>query len=198
MENIGIHTEPAKAQVLSKPIIFDLGQECRITIDTFVNADREILYRVKWIDYIANEWNEYFASLALAFARVSVLSACIEFEMANDGDEKLGFRNGSSVFAEQAYRFIDGQVIQLNDFDFIERIELVARSDGQRGRFGYRKKYTISRRYNSVILRWGRENLPEYTYQEQRKDFDSAELAKAFVVEQVYKKMDKGYERAGV
>ena len=86
----------------------------------------------------------------------------------------------------------------MNDFDFIERIELVARSDGQRGRFGYRKKYTISRRYNSVILRWGRENLPEYTYQEQRKDFDSAELAKAFVVEQVYKKMDKGYERAGV
>jgi hypothetical protein len=40
--------------------------------------------------------------------------------------------------------------------------------------------------------------LPEYTYQEQRKDFPSAELAKAFVIEQVYKKTDKGYERAGV
>jgi predicted DNA-binding WGR domain protein len=80
----------------------------------------------------------------------------------------------------------------------IERIELVARSDGQRGRFGYRKKYIISRRYYSVILRWGRENKAEYTYQEQRKDFETSELARAFVIEQMYKKMDKGYERTGV
>lgn len=111
MENIGIHTEPAKAQLLSEPITFDLGRECQITIDTFVNAENESVYRVKWIDYIANEWNEYFASLSLAFARVAVLSACLEFEMSNDENEKLGFRNDPSVFADQAHRFIDGQVV---------------------------------------------------------------------------------------
>jgi hypothetical protein len=66
---------------------------------------------VKWIDYVANDWSEYFGSLSLAFARVAVLSACIEFEMSNDENEKLGFRNDPSVFADQAYRFINGQVI---------------------------------------------------------------------------------------
>ena len=63
MENIGIHTEPAKAQLLSEPITFDLGRECQITIDAFVNADKESVYRVKWIDYIANEWNEYYCAV---------------------------------------------------------------------------------------------------------------------------------------
>ena len=111
MENIGIHTEPTKAQLLSEPITFDLGRECQITIDAFVNAENESVYRVKWIDYIANEWNEYFASISLAFARVAVLSACLEFEIANDENEKLGFRNDPSVFSDHAHRFINGQVV---------------------------------------------------------------------------------------
>ncbi len=77
----------------------------------------------------------------------------------------------------------------------MERINLISRSQGRRGQFGYRKRYTITQVENRVIVRWGRAELPTYRDQEQRFEFATEQLAKAFATEQMYKKMDKGYEK---
>lgn len=109
MERLGIHTEPAKAQLLANPIKFDLAGNTGVTIDSFTNAQGEIVYRVQWVDYVVNEWNEYYATLSLALARVAVLTACVEEEVENQ-NATLAFVNGSETFSQHAYNFINGEV----------------------------------------------------------------------------------------
>jgi hypothetical protein len=108
VERLGIHTEPIKAQAVSAPIKFDLFGQAGVTIDPFTNAEGEVIYRLQWNDYVVNEWNEYYATLSLALARVAVLSACIEEEVKND--TTIMFKSDSSTFADHAYQFINNQV----------------------------------------------------------------------------------------
>jgi len=108
MDNIGIHTEPQVASVIKAPIKFDLAGECGITVDSFINADGESVYRLKTIDYVANEWNEYFGSLSLALMRVATLTAIIESDKKHE--TSLSFKHDSTVFADKAYAFIDGEL----------------------------------------------------------------------------------------
>lgn len=109
MERLGIHTEPIKAQVATDPIKFDLAGQAGVTIDSFANAGGEVIYRLQWTDYVVNEWNEFYATLSLALARVAVLSACIEEDLRNE-DSTLLFKNDSETFANHAYHFINNEV----------------------------------------------------------------------------------------
>lgn len=109
MERLGIHTEPVKAQLLTTPIKFDLAGKSGVTIDSFANAEGEAVYRLQWTDYVVNEWNEFYATLSLALARVAVLSACIEEDLKNE-DSTLLFKNDSETFANHAYNFINNEV----------------------------------------------------------------------------------------
>ena len=78
----------------------------------------------------------------------------------------------------------------------MERIALVSRSQGERGQYGGQKKYTIEViGDNRVLMRWGKAELGEWTYQSRAVQFDTESKARAFATEQMYKKMDKGYER---
>jgi predicted DNA-binding WGR domain protein len=76
-----------------------------------------------------------------------------------------------------------------------EKIVLVSRSQGERGSEGRQKKYIIYLGGNSVVFRWGKAELHESWYQRKVVDFDTEIQARAFAIEQMYKKMDKGYER---
>lgn len=76
----------------------------------------------------------------------------------------------------------------------IMKVNLVSKSQGQRGRFGYRKVYSIIQRDTLVSIWYGRAELPTYQLQNIRKEFATAELAKAWAIEQMFKKLDKGYE----
>jgi len=109
MENLGIHTEPSRLQMLSKPLVFDLGEYSTITIDTFQNSTGEFVFRVKCVDNVVNEWNEYFATLSLALARVAVLTGILETESYDTGNQVL-FKDSPDVFADKAYRFISDSV----------------------------------------------------------------------------------------
>jgi hypothetical protein len=108
VERLGIHTESAKAQLLTTPIKFDLAGKSGVTIDSFANAEGEAIYRLQWTDYVVNEWNEFYATLSLALARVAVLSACIEEDLKNE--ETLFFKSDSETFANHAYNFISNEV----------------------------------------------------------------------------------------
>ena len=72
--------------------------------------------------------------------------------------------------------------------------KLISRSQGQRGQFGYRKSYQIYLRDNGVSIWYGRAELPTYRHKNIRKTFATYELAKAWAIEQMYKKLDNGYE----
>lgn len=78
-----------------------------------------------------------------------------------------------------------------------EKITLVSRSQGERGQHGGQKKYIIRFGFDgkSVVVRWGRAELDESLYQQKVTRFDTEIQARAFAIEQMYKKMDKGYER---
>lgn len=108
MENIGIHTEPQVATVIEAPIKFDLAGECGIIVDSFINSNGESVYRLQTTDYVANEWNEYYASLSLALMRVATLTAIVESDKKHE--TSLSFKNDSTLFADKAYAFIEGQV----------------------------------------------------------------------------------------
>ena len=112
MEKIGIHTEAIKARLVSAPIKFDLGGQVEVSVDSFANANGEVIYRLQWNDYLVNEWNEYYATLSLALARVAVLSACVEEDLKNDTSLSLSFKFDSSTFADHAYQFISNEVKQ--------------------------------------------------------------------------------------
>jgi hypothetical protein len=55
-----------------------------------------------------NEWNEFYATLSIALARRSVLSACVEEDLKNT--DKLFFKCDSETFATHAYNFISNEV----------------------------------------------------------------------------------------
>lgn len=76
----------------------------------------------------------------------------------------------------------------------IMRVNLISRSQGQRGQFGYRKVYQIVQRDNRVIIYYGRAELPSYQRNRIEKEFASVAKAKAWAIEQMFKKLDKGYE----
>lgn len=72
---------------------------------------------------------------------------------------------------------------------------LVSRSQGERGATGHRKKYIIyAGGDNRVVVRWGRAELDESWYQRKVVEFDSEAYALIWATDQMYKKMDKGYE----
>jgi hypothetical protein len=108
MNLIGNHTEANAVKMLVAPIKIDLAGKSGVAIDAFTNAQSENVYRLQWTDYVINEWNEYYATLPLALARVAVLSACIETDDADD--LPLLFKHDSTTFALQASKFINGQV----------------------------------------------------------------------------------------
>lgn len=80
----------------------------------------------------------------------------------------------------------------------VVKFKLISRSQGRRGQFGYRKVYHIVQRDDSVSIWYGRAELPTYQLNNIRKTFDSAETAKAWATEQMFKKLDKGYEMESV
>ena len=108
MERLGIHTESVKAQIVTAPIKFDLAGQVGVTIDSFTNAEGEVIYRLQWTDYVVNEWNEFYATLSIALARVAVLSACVEEDLKNT--DKVLFKFDSDTFATHAYNFISNEV----------------------------------------------------------------------------------------
>jgi predicted DNA-binding WGR domain protein len=79
-----------------------------------------------------------------------------------------------------------------------ETIILHAESQGERGQHGGRKRYIIDIVGNRVEFRWGRAEVQRWLYPLKVYEFDTEIQARAFATEQMYKKMDKGYERAGV
>jgi predicted DNA-binding WGR domain protein len=79
-----------------------------------------------------------------------------------------------------------------------ETIILHSKSQGERGECGGRKRYIIDIVGTQVQFRWGRAEVQRWLYQMKYYDFDTEIQARAFATEQMYKKMDKGYERAGV
>ncbi len=80
----------------------------------------------------------------------------------------------------------------------IETIILHADSQGERGQHGGRKRYIIDIVGTQVQFRWGRAEVQRWLYPIKYFDFATESEARAFATEQMYKKMDKGYERAGV
>lgn len=107
MEALDLHTKPATEKLLSASIKFDLGGETGITIDSFTNSEGKTIYRLSWTDYVANECNEFYATLSLALARLAVLTACIE--QSTEEDVTI-LKNTSESFAFHAYQFINNQV----------------------------------------------------------------------------------------
>jgi predicted DNA-binding WGR domain protein len=79
-----------------------------------------------------------------------------------------------------------------------ETIILHSKSQGERGQSGNRKRYIIDSVGTQVQVRWGRAEVQRWLYQMKYYDFATESEARAFATEQMYKKMDKGYERAGV
>lgn len=79
---------------------------------------------------------------------------------------------------------------------YSEKIVLVNESQGERGEEGRKKKYIILCSGSRVSFYWGRAEKPEWTYQVKSVTFDTEERAKNYATEQMYKKMDKGYQKA--
>jgi predicted DNA-binding WGR domain protein len=83
-----------------------------------------------------------------------------------------------------------------------EEIVLCSRSTGERGERNGLKKYIIRchQRTNQdgvvstwVNVSWGRAENHEWSYQVKSHFFEDIASAQAFCIEQMYKKMDKGY-----
>ena len=86
--------------------------------------------------------------------------------------------------------------------EITEEIVLCSRSTGERGERNGLKKYIIRccQQTNPdgvtrvfVNVSWGRAELHEWSYQVKTHHFDGIASARAFCVEQMYKKTDKGY-----
>lgn len=65
-------------KTMTDTISFDLYGECGVEITEFISNKGDKAYAVYWNDYVANEWTEYFPTLATALARVAVLAEAIE------------------------------------------------------------------------------------------------------------------------
>jgi hypothetical protein len=79
----------------------DLFDECGVEITEFISKNGEKSYKLTWGDYVVNSWTEYYPSLSLALARVSVLAECLE-------DDRV-FEKGPLDFTFHASRFLAGQ-----------------------------------------------------------------------------------------
>jgi hypothetical protein len=82
-------------------ISLDLLGECGVSITEFNSPNVEKSYKLTWTDYVVNEWTEYYPSLSLALARVSVLAECLE-------DDRV-FEKGHLDFTFDASRFLSKQ-----------------------------------------------------------------------------------------
>lgn len=75
------------------PIKINLHDQARAVITEFV-SEEETLYRLTWDDYVINEWTEYFPTLAIALARVGMLSdAILNGTNMNDVEDFIALTN---------------------------------------------------------------------------------------------------------
>jgi predicted DNA-binding WGR domain protein len=74
-----------------------------------------------------------------------------------------------------------------------ETVTLYNRSQGERGRYGQQKGYSIAVHETRVYVRWGKAELSQVYWQQQVKTFATPELAVAFAWQKYYDKFDKGY-----
>ena len=82
---------------MTDTISFDLFEEAGVEITEFISSKGEKAYAVYWNDYVANEWTEYFPTLAIALARVAVLAEAIERDETY-ATNSLEFTFGASKF----------------------------------------------------------------------------------------------------
>jgi hypothetical protein len=82
-------------------IVLDLLGECEVVITEFNSPNEKKSYKLTWGDYVINSWTEYYPSLSLALARVSVLAECLE-------DDRV-FEKGNFDFTFDASRFLSKQ-----------------------------------------------------------------------------------------
>ena len=90
-----------RRKVVMEKISLDLFGECGVEISEFFSRTGEKSYKLTWTDYVVNEWTEYYPSVSLALARVSVLSECLE-------DDRV-FEKGHLDFTFDASRFLSKQ-----------------------------------------------------------------------------------------
>ncbi len=74
-----------------------------------------------------------------------------------------------------------------------EPVTLYKRSQGERGRWGNQKGYSITVHENRVFVRWGMAEKRQVFWQEQVKTFADHEKAVEFAWQKYYEKFDKGY-----
>jgi predicted DNA-binding WGR domain protein len=74
-----------------------------------------------------------------------------------------------------------------------ESVTLYKRSQGERGRYGNQKGYSIAVHDNRVYVRWGRAELSQVYWQQQVKTFPNHAQAVDFAWVKYYEKFDKGY-----
>jgi predicted DNA-binding WGR domain protein len=75
-----------------------------------------------------------------------------------------------------------------------QTVVLVSTSQGERGQWGYQKKYIIKVEGRKVVVSWGRAEFGAVGYQEKTRYFANEIEATRFATETMYKKLDKGYE----
>lgn len=75
-----------------------------------------------------------------------------------------------------------------------QKIVLLSKSQGQRGQWGYQKKYIILVEGSMVVVKWGRAETPSVFYQNKTRFFANEEEASRFATDTMYQKLDKGYE----
>jgi hypothetical protein len=60
----------------------------------------DAVFRLRWTDYVVNEWEELFPTLSAALARVSALVAC------GESDWEKGFATSPEEFTTAADQFL--------------------------------------------------------------------------------------------
>jgi predicted DNA-binding WGR domain protein len=75
-----------------------------------------------------------------------------------------------------------------------QRIVLLSKSQGERGQWGYKKKYIIEVEGSVVVVKWGRAEVAPVFYQTKRRFFANDFEASRFATDTMYQKLDKGYE----
>lgn len=75
-----------------------------------------------------------------------------------------------------------------------KKVVLISKSQGERGQHGRLKRYIIDIVGTQVQFRWGRAEVQSWAYQMKYYDFATEFEASRFATEQMYKKLDKGYE----
>lgn len=86
-------------------IEFSLGEKAHIFIEEFTNKQGDNVFRLRWTDYVVNTWTEFYPTLAIALARVALLSQCV------DESEAELFAEDSTTFTYTATKFLTEGVI---------------------------------------------------------------------------------------